>query len=238
MNTSKNFRNLSFLILFFIGIFTLVSCAKEDSSDVNQDKIWTEYALYYNQNDDVTHAVARFRFGNATGTLLELSDTSSASVTFNGTAMPYSAVWSGHHLQFAGNVTTGTFVYTNTTGTVYSNSVPMGVNTTTSFPANFDTIVKSSANTFTWNGPALAANESIGIFIGSWGWGKDALFYTEADGATNLVMGINSKANLALGTSTVYLNRTYKNTTINGTSKGGSISYTYQPINDTVVVVQ
>ncbi len=224
-------------ISFIVGLGVFTSCNKEDSNDVNQDKIWTEYSLYYNQNDDVTHAVARFRFGGPTGTLLELTDSTNANVTFNGSNMPYSLAWSGHHLQFAGNITTGTFKYTNTDGNVFSNSVPSGVNNTASFPSSFDTIVKSSANTFTWVGPPLGQNESLGLFVGTWTWGKDALFFTNANGATNLVMGVNSKSNLSLGQATVYLNRTYKETNIDGTSKGGSISYTYQPLNATVQVV-
>ena len=214
----------------------LTSCAKEDSNDVNQDKIWTEYNLFYNQNNDVTTAVARFRFGGATGTLLELTDSTGASVTFDGTVMPYNAWWGAHVLEFPGNVTTGTFVYTNTNGTQYTNSVPTGAESV-AYPIGFDTIVKSQAETFAWAGTALAAKQSIGIFVGSWTWGDDALFYTDALGATDIVMGVQAKSNLAEGQATVYMDRVVKETTINGTEKGGNIRYTYRPTNVTVQVV-
>lgn len=227
------------LLGLFAGItlLLLASCAKEDSSDVNQDKIWTEYELYYNQNDDKTHAVARFRFGGATGTLLELTDSTGASVTFNGTTMPYSALWGGHHLEFSGNITSGTFGYTNTEGNMFTNSVPGGVHTI-AYPAGFDTIVKSVSETFTWVGDPLDANEAVAIFVGSWTWGDDALFYTEDDGAGSLVMGVLAKSNLALGTSTVYMDRKKETTSINGTSEGGVIRYKYRPTNVTVQVIQ
>lgn len=214
----------------------LTSCAKEDSNDVNQAKIWSEYELFYNQNDDKTHAIARFRFGGATGTLLELTDSTGASVTFNGQTMPYDNWWAAHHLEFSGNVTSGTFVYTNTEGTAYTNVVPTG-GESVAFPIGFDTIVKSQAETFTWAGTALAANQHIGVFVGSWTWGDDALFYSDALGATNLVMGVTAKSNLALGTSTVYMDRVVKNTTINGTPEGGIIRYKYRPTNVQVQVV-
>ncbi|MBD3638096.1 MAG: hypothetical protein HUJ25_12155 [Crocinitomicaceae bacterium] len=225
--------------LFYLMIgagMLLVSCAKEDSNDVNQDKIWTEYELFYNQNDDKTHAIARFRFGGPTGTLLELSDSTGASVTFDGTVMPYNSWWGAHHLEFAGNVTTGTFLYTNTNGTQYTNSVPSGAESV-AFPIGFDTIVKSQSETFAWAGTAIAANQHIALFVGSWTWGDDALFYTDALGATNLVMGVNAKSNLALGTATVYMDRVVKNASINGTPEGGIIRYKYRPTNAQVEVV-
>lgn len=59
------------LMYGMIGALLLLvaSSAKEDSSDVNQNKIYCDYELFYNQNDDKTQAVARFRFGGPTGTL-------------------------------------------------------------------------------------------------------------------------------------------------------------------------
>lgn len=224
-----------FYLIAGVGLL-LTSCAKEDSNDVNQDKIWTEYELFYNQNDDKTHAIARFRFGGATGTLLELTDSTGANVTFDGAPMPYDPWWGAHHLEFAGNVTSGTFVYTNTEGTQYTNSVPTGAESV-AYPIGFDTIVKSQAETFAWAGTALSADQHISMFVGTWTWGDDALFYTDALGATDLVMGIQAKSNLAEGSSTVYMDRVVKNTAIQGTSEGGVIRYKYRPTNVNVQIV-
>lgn len=224
-----------FYLLFGAGLL-VTSCDKEDSSDVNQDKIWTEYNLFYNQNEDKTHAIARFRFGGPTGTLLELTDSSGANVTYNGDVLPYDAWWSAHHKEYAGNITGGDFVYTNTEGTVFTNTVPSG--NTIAFDPGFDTINKTIAENFTWVGSALGADEQVSVFVGSWTWGEDALFFTESDGATNIVMGVTQKANLALGTSTVYMDRATVNTSIDGTSEGGVIRYKYRPTNATVTVVE
>ena len=223
-------------LLLGTGLLLSYSCAKEDSNDVNQDKIWTQYELFYNQNEDKTHAIARFRFGGATGTLLELTDSTGASVTFNGAVMPYAPLWGAHHLEFAGNVTTGTFVYTNTASTTYTNSIPTGAQTF-SFSAGFDTIQKSQAQTLAWVGNALAANESVSVFVGSWTWGEDALFYTDADGATQVIMAVNQMSNLAEGQATVYMDRALTGTLSQGTSEGGLIQYKYRPTNATVQVI-
>jgi hypothetical protein len=228
-------KKLSYLLICGAGILT-VSCEHEDSSDVNQDKIYTEYELFYNANEDKTHAVARFRFGSPTGTLLELTDSSGAFVMYNGDTLPYNVWYGGHHAEYAGNLTGGTFTYSNTEGTVFENDVPTG--TTIAFPAGFDTIDKSVAQNLAWTGTALGADEHVGIFVGSWTWGEDAVFYTEDDGATQVVMGVTQMANLAIGSATVYMDRTHSTTVIEGTSEGGVIKYTYRGLNATVQVIE
>ena len=211
----------------------IASCQKEDSSDVNQTKIYTVYELFYNANTDKTVAICRLRFGSPTGTLLEA--TSPAGVTFNGDVLPYSVAYSGHAKEYAGLISSGTFAYTNTEGTVYTNSTP--AMTTLSSPASFDTIVKSQANTYTWVGTPLGATERVNLFIGSWTWGQDALFFAVGNGTTDIVMGISQLSNLALGTSTAYVDRVNEVAVTQGTSEGGVIRATYRPLNVTVQVV-
>jgi len=80
---------------FFLLVLVIVSsCAKEIASDVNQDTIYTDYEVFYNQNTDKTWVVAKFRFGGPTGTLLELDSTS--YVTFNGDTLAYNIFYIGH----------------------------------------------------------------------------------------------------------------------------------------------
>ncbi len=228
-------KKITFFMMMVLGVL-LTSCTKEDSADVNQDKIYTEYELFYNQNDDKTYALAQFHFGGPTGTLLEL-DSAGANVTFNGTQMPYNVWWGAHMLEFAGNVTTGTFAYTNTDGNIFTNNVPSGADSI-AYPSGFDTITKGQAETFTWVGNALSSDENVGLFVGSWTWGNDALFFTNAVGSTNIVMGVQAKANLAEGNSTVYMNRTLEvNAAQAPPTHGGVVRYKYRPINAQVVVI-
>lgn len=221
---------------FMLSLLLVSSCNKEDSSDVNQDKIYTDYEIFYNQNEDKTHAVARFRFGGATGTLLELTDETGADVKFNGTVMPYNNWYGGHHLEFAGRLESGSFTYTNTEGSTYTNSIPQG--DTIAFPIDFDTIIKSQANTLTWVGSALGADQHVGIFVGTPTWGQDALFLQAQEGATNLVMGVNQMANLATGAANVYMDRSTAVNVTQGTSEGGRMRYRYRCTNQSVMVIE
>jgi hypothetical protein len=212
----------------------VVSCDKENSDDVNQDKIYTDYELFYNKNDDKTIVVARFRFGGPTGTILELVN--GAKVEFNGDELTYNGWYAGHVKEYAGLVSSGSFEYTDVDGSIFVNATP--ALDTAGFQNGFDTIVKSQANTLTWNGNALAADETVGVFVGSWTWGQDALFFQDQDGATNIIMGVNQMSGLALGTSTVYKERTNAINVSSGTSEGGRIRSKYRATNVTVQVVQ
>ena len=224
------------IMLFILVSWILTGCgASEDSSDVNQARIYTDYELFYNANEDKTHAIARFRFGGPFGTILELSRASGASVSFNGELLAYSSLWGGHHKEYAGNVTSGSFNYVDTDGTSYTNAVPVGASI--EFPAGFNQIDISSAQTLSWVGSALAANDQVGIFVGSWVWGDDALFLTDADGATSIVMGLNQLQNLALGSAVVFMDRWNAVNVSEGTAEGGRIRYKYRATNAIVTVV-
>jgi len=219
------------LSLLFAVIFT--SCTGESAGDVNQDRIYTEYEQFYNSNTGTTTVIARFRFGGALGTILELDSTD--NVKFNGDDLPYSIFWGAHVKEYVGNIAPGTFVYTNLDGNVFTNTVPAFE--TIDFPSNFTELSRSTPYDFQWTGTALGQNQEVGVFVGSWAWGDDTWNFTNSVGATNMVFGINSLSNLPLGTSTVYLDRTTRKTNIQGTSRGGVIKGKFRAPNRVINVI-
>lgn len=220
-------------IIFGLSLVVLFGCNVEDSGDVNQDKIYTRYELFYNENDDKTVAVARFRFGGPTGTLLELNE--DASVTFNGNALSYNPWYLGHSMEFAGWIDSGAFVYNDLDQLTFTNTVqPYD---SIGFPVGLDTIVNTQANTLVWNGNALAENEHVGLFVGSWTWGDDALFIQSADNATNIVMGTNQLSNVPVGPSTLYMDRWTEVAATEGTSEGGVVIGKYRAENRVVQII-
>lgn len=229
----KNTKFAWVVFALFIGL-AFTSCKPEDSDDVNQDRIYTVYELFYNSNTDKTVAVARFRFGNPAGTLLELK--TPAYALFNGDTLPYSYLYSGHAKEYAGHITSGDFTYANTEGIIFNNSVPSF--DTIAFPASFDTLNKTQAYDLVWEGSALAANQNVGIFVGSWTWGDDAAFFTNTTGANNIVFGVNQMSNLALGTSTVYMDRSTEVTAADAPEAGGVIRGKFRAHNATIQVVE
>jgi len=222
----KKFPVIRKVLVAVAIVLPFVACNVEDAADVNQDKIYTDYELFYDANTDKSTAVARFRFGDAIGTILQLMDTTSAYVTFNGDTLTYNWVWSAHTKEYAGLVSSGTFVYENLNGDVFTNTLPAF--DTIAFAPDLDTIVRSQANTITWVGSPLAADQTVGIFVGSWTWGQDAAALQTNLGATNLILGLNDVSNLPVGPSTLYMDRATEREVAQGTEKGGRIRGKYR----------
>lgn len=228
----KPMKKINLIMLAALS-FLMLSCDKEDSADVNQDKIYAVYELFYNKNTDKTTAICRLRFGGPTGTLLEA--TGNAGVTFNGDVMPYSILYSGHAKEYAGLISSGTFVYTNVDGVARTNSAPsMDL---ISFPSSFTSITKSSANTLTWVGNALGANERAEFFIGTPEWGQDALFFATGQGSTNIVLGVNQLANVSEGNATCILDRVNEVVATQVTEEGGVSRSRYRALNQDITVL-
>ncbi len=215
-------------------VLAVSSCDVEDSADVNQDRIYTVYEVFYNSNSDVTWVIARFRFGGPTGTLLELNDP--AAVTFNGENMPYNVAFLGHFKEFAGRVSGGEFRYTNVDEVTFTNAVP--ASGTVEFPDGLQSISKSSAFSLEWDGTALEENERVGLFVGSWAWGQDAAFIQNNEGADNLVLSRTQLENLPDGQSTFFMDRSTIIPVGQGTSEGGVMRSIYRAENINIEITE
>lgn len=220
------------LLLLALPALIILGCKKEDSSDVNQDKIYTDYEVFYNENDDKTVVIAKFRFGDAFGTILEL--TGSANVKYNGDELLYNAFYGGHTKEYAGQVLGGQFVYTNTDGDVFTNTAL--ATSSIGFPASFTTLNKSNAYDLQWDGTATATNQRVALFIGSYTWGDDAFLLQTQTGADNIIIGVNNMSNLPTGASTCYMDRVTETTALQVTGNGGRIRTRYRGLNKDITV--
>ena len=134
-------------------------CGGEDSSVVRQDRVFTQYWLFYDANADVTYARATFRLGHALGTVLELTDP--ARVTFNEKTLSFQEVPGWHELQLPGRVT-GTFRYTNVDGQRFQ--VEVSALPETSLPMAMR-IPSGQPYTFTWTGAPIARDERLEVIV-------------------------------------------------------------------------
>ena len=230
MKNILKFLPLAFTL--FATVFLLTSCLKENSSDVNQDRIYTDYELFYNSNTDKTTAIARFRFGNVGGTLLQLDST--ANVTFDGEVLAYNAILGAHAKDYAGLKTTGTFVYTNINGETFMNTVPDMVQV--DYPADFDTLNRAEAYTFEWVGTALEASHGVTLTVNDSQLASAQVFATVEPNATSMILGINQLGNLSVGPATCHLDRNILVPATEVTSAGGTIAAKYRATNKEVWV--
>ena len=210
-------------ILLGSAMVLFASCAKEDSANVDQDSIYQIYTLTYKAKEAKTTAKATFRFGGATGTLLELKDP--ASATFNADALLYAGLTGEHKREYAGLVKSGTFAYTNTDGKTYTNATR--TMDTIDFP-NVDTIDASSPFDFVWIGNPLSTGETISLTIDGTQQQNFEIFSTVVPAKTNLILGIDKLQKVGHGLATCTLRREHNRLTVDeGTSKGGRMAVVY-----------
>jgi hypothetical protein len=202
-------------------------CQSQDSSSVDQSKIYMSYWLYYNKNADVTYARAQFRFGGPTGTTLQLAD--GASVTFEGKTLTFNALLDWQEVDFPGKVSSGTFVYTDADNNRYTNPVPSITEIEfTTVPA---TISAAQSFQLVWAGSPIAEGENLEVVVVNT---ANNFLFTRFDqgnvGATNVVLSASELNKLPRASSTLTLRRFRDYPLKQGTSLGGKITTTYQPL--------
>lgn len=227
MQTTRLFLFVLFPAL--LSVLGLTGCT-EDSSTVDQDRIYTIYEVFYDTNENQTYAKATFRFGNALGTLLRLSD--GADVTFNGDPLLYNPA-GFYELKLSGFVNGGTFEYTDLDGETYTNSVS-GIRPI-AFPASAITLSKATNNDLVWVGDPLGpngpSNENVGLLVGT------ELFLALELNATKMIVNPTRLQRLNNGPAIAVLDRYFIRELAEKTSAGGSITGKYRAANKSVEIV-
>ena len=224
----KKLKNTVLPILLLMLMF-LNACIREESSDVNQDKIHTAYELFYNANQDKTYARAIFKFSNALGTQLQL--TAPSQVTFNGDVLTFQNTLAYYEKEFAGYIASGTFVWTDVNGLTFSNTVQ---NKAIGYPANLDTIPRNAAYEMFWDGDSLSANERVVLTVNGVLEGDGQIFTQNNLHAKSIILALNQLQILGQGQGSLWMDRYYEPALTEKTSAGGSISARYRPVNKTV----
>ena len=221
-------RYLTFLSLLLL--LSTTACQRESSGDVNQDRIFTQYELFYNADEDITYARAWFRFGNATGTLLQLA--SPSQVSFAGDVIPFNGVLAYYEKKYAGLKTSGAFHWEDTEGHVFDNSIALKA---IAFGAIPDSIARTGAFSIPWTGDPLGANEIAGVWINGENEGDAQAAVTIETGATAVIVGADKIGKVGAGPGKIYLERRYTPALQDATGAGGSISGVYRAKTKSVV---
>ena len=205
------------LLLAIVLLFT--ACLREESVNVNQDSIYAEYRLVYEADKDKTFARATFRFGGATGTLLQLSDP--AEVLIDQEPMTWKPALAYYERESAGAQTSGTFAYTDLDANTFTNAVTLAK--PIAFPAGLDTIAQGAAFTLTWEGDPIQAGELVTVTINGINEGDAKIFTTDNIGANEIILAADKLNGLGVGKGTIYMERFQGQLLQEGTSKSGAV---------------
>ena len=217
---TMNWKTLT--LLAFLGM-SLASCMREDSENVNQDRIWARYELFYDADEDITYARATFRFGHSAGTKLELTEPS--EVRFNGDPIPFREGLAYYEEDYAGFVSSGTFEFEDLNGNTYVNDAEIR---SIEFPSTFGPIDQNASFEIEWEGDALGTDEIVSVWLNGINEGNAQFFTENSDGATNILLGMNQLQQLPAGTTTAIIERSYTPDIQQGTDVGGVIHGRYR----------
>ncbi len=212
------------LFLFSLLALSFAACKRESSADVNQDRIFTQYELFYDKNEDITYARAWFRFGNETGTLLELAAPS--IVSFEGAQLSFNKVLAFYEKKIPGYKSTGTFHWEDTEGKEYDNIATIH---TIEFGAVPDSVARNAAFSIPWAGDPLGENEIVGTWINGENEGDAQATITIETGAAAIIMPANQMANIGAGPGKIYIQRRFFPPLTDATGAGGSVHGVYRP---------
>lgn len=207
------------LLIFALSMVVFISCEKELSDTVDQDKIFASYVLDYNGNQDITYARANFHFSNVTGTKLELAE--QAQVTIDGEIIPFKPLLALYEKEFIGVKTSGNFYYIDVDGNEFNNTVTMV--DSIDFPTGIDTLSRTENFELTWIGSPVGQDEVVTVVIVSPGLASSQLFTQTGVGATNIMLTQDKLQNLVLENAQFTIRRSKNVTAQEVTSAGGNV---------------
>jgi len=220
-------------IIMAAGI-VFVSCEREDSDSVKQDKIYTSYILEYNTDNDLTYARANFQFSNATGTKLEL--VAPAKVLVNDEKMNFEQTFAYYEKTFSGVKNSLSFEYIDVDENLFNNTVK--ILPSIEFSNLPDTLSRSNSFQLEWNGDPVKSGEVVTVTINGSGE-QDGLVFTQASvGETSIVLPANQLEKLGLENSTFYIRRSKDKEADEVTSAGGKNISRYDGGSETVYITQ
>ena len=219
MKAISNFFILSMVVISTTMFFS--GCTVQPSEAVDQDRIYTQYELFYDKNEDKTHAKATFKFGGATGTLLQLSKPS--SIMFNNDSLLYN-VLGFYEKIYPGFINSGNFIFKDKAGKTFTNSAPLVK--TVEFPADPSVIPLSKTKDYEikWVGDPLGPNEGVGGLVGTT---LQAFLQTNLN-ATSVTIFASQLQQANPGPYIIYLERSTVSNLVQQTSVGGNITSKYR----------
>lgn len=216
-----------------VSMLLLGACVYEDSSSVDQDRVHTEYWLAYDANADATYVRAIFRHGSRIGTVLRLGG--GAEVTFDGTPLGWNEAWRWHEVVLPGRVDGGRYVYVDTEGRRYENTVEIARDI--DFASDIETLSQSTSTEIAWVGGTLGEGESMDVWLYSPRLVDGVRTESRTVGASSVILRRDEISRVGLGGARVSMRRYHESTTQQAPEAGGRVVGQYEPLLLDVTVV-
>lgn len=206
------------VLLFF------TSCQREESINIDQNRIYTEYAYTYDSDQSQSIMNATFKLDNNGGKRIELSYP--ARIHFDGETMGWRAAFGDYQLKRTGSLTNGKFTYTDLDGNSYENGIASlrAIN----LPFGLNSISQGGNFFLPWDGDAVQPGETITVKINSNGEGTTKTWTTSSVGATHIVLDEYKLKQLSTGIAKIQIIRERSESLNSAPLSGGRIELKYK----------
>lgn len=205
-----------------MAVLFFTACKREESINIDQERIYSNYSFEYDADNNQSVAKATFRLDNSGGKKIQL--TYPARIEFNGQGLSYRSALGDYSLTNFGNEISGQFKYSNNDGAVFSNSIDELASIELPFGL---TSISQNGNFFLpWQGDALKSGETVRVKISTVGISRT--FTTTAVSANHILLDENSLKALVPGDATIQIERESYKSLEQSNLSGGRITTTYK----------
>jgi hypothetical protein len=205
------------LVLGLGAVLFFSSCKREESVNIQQERIYTSYDFTFDAEQNRSRMSATFRLDNSGGQKIQLSFP--ARVEFNGEGMVYRKALGIYELNQMGNQAGRAFTYFDLDDNEFSNSVsavnsidlPFGI-----------TNISTNGNFFLpWTGAALQSGETVRVTIKG---ENSRTFTTSLVGSNHIILQQHQLAGLTAGNAQIQIEREITVPLDQSTLAGGRMS--------------
>jgi len=200
------------------------SCKREESINIDQNRIYSNYDFVYDANSNKSSVTATFRLDHSSGQKIELSYPS--RVSFNGEGMAWKGALGHYSLNRSGNLNGGSFIFSDTEGAEFKNGV--GSLSSIEIPFGLNSISKSGNFFLPWTGGALVSGETIKVTINGGDQTGSKVWIATAIGSSHLILDQNKLSGLAVGTANIQIEREASSYLEQSNLAGGRVTASYK----------
>ncbi|MFT5857929.1 MAG: hypothetical protein ACI865_000013 [Flavobacteriaceae bacterium] len=217
-------KRITTLGIAMVSVLFFTACKKESSINIDQNRIYSNYDIEYDQHSNQTSVKATFRVDHNSGQKIEL--TYPSRVGFDGETMSYKKVMGQYTFNRSGNVLNRSILYFDIDGKEFSNS---GENMSfIDIPVGFNGISRGGNVFLPWAGGAIASGETVTVTISGGSQSGSKTFTANSVGSNYIILDQYKLQNLVAGTATIQIKREVSKSLVQSNLAGGRITSTYK----------
>jgi hypothetical protein len=207
-----------------LSVLFFTACKKESSINIDQNRIYSDYEMTYDQMANQTVVQATFRVDHNSGNKIEL--TYPSRVGFNDQNMAWRNLGGRYEDTRQGNLLNGRFTYFDVDQNSFSNTGPV-VNPI-DLPFGINNISKNGNFFLPWTGAVLQSGETVTVTIRGGDQNGTETFTANAIGSSYISLDQFRLNRLEVGTARIQIQREKTTSLQQSNLSGGRITSTYK----------